>query len=70
MKVIESPYRTLIGPLIEYIDQLAQLNSPMFMLIVFVPQFIPEHGIYKVVHMNTTDLLRKALLKKKDVVIM
>jgi len=35
-----------------------------------VPQFIPEHGIYNTLHMNTATLLRKALIKKHDIVIM
>jgi hypothetical protein len=70
LKVIESPYRTLIEPLIEYIDQLAQLSSPAVILTVVVPQFIPEHAIYKPLHMNTAELLRKALLEKYDIGIM
>jgi hypothetical protein len=70
LQVIDSPYRELMEPLIEYIDNLAQLSSPTTMLTVVVPQFIPEHAIFKPLHMNTADLLRKALLNKYEVVIM
>jgi amino acid transporter len=70
LQVIESPYRTLMEPLIDYIDSLAQMNSPTTMLTVVVPQFIPEHAIFKPLHMNTADMLRKALLDKYDIVIM
>ncbi|MFH2101925.1 MAG: APC family permease [Chloroflexota bacterium] len=70
LQIIDSPYRALIEPLIEYIDQMAQLSSPTVMLTVVVPQFIPEHEIYNTLHMNTAELLRKALLKKYDIVIM
>jgi hypothetical protein len=70
LQIIESPYRTLLEPLIEYIDQLAQDNGPYTMLTVVVPQFIPEHSAYKPLHMNTADALRKALLSKYDIVIM
>jgi amino acid transporter len=70
LQIIESPYRTLMEPLIEYIDRMAQLTDPGTMLTVVVPQFIPEHTLYKPLHMNTADALRKALLTKYDIVIM
>jgi amino acid transporter len=70
LQIIESPYRTLMEPLIEYIDRMAQLNDPGTVLTVVVPQFIPERDIYKPLHMNTADALRKALLDKYDIVIM
>ena len=70
LQVIESPFRTLMEPLIDYIDKLAQMNTPTTMLTVVVPQFIPEHAIFKPLHMNTADMLRKALLDKYDIVIM
>ncbi len=70
LQIIDSPYRELMEPLIEYIDNLAQLSSPTTMLTVVVPQFIPEHAIFKPLHMNTADLLRKALLNKYEIVIM
>lgn len=70
LKVIESPYRELMDPLIEYIGELAENISPTSMLTVVVPQFIPERNLYKPLHMNTADILRKALLSKYDIVIM
>jgi amino acid transporter len=70
LQVIESPYRTLMEPLTDYIDNMARMNSPTTMLTVVVPQFIPEHAIFKPLHMNTANLLRKALLDKYDIVIM
>ncbi|MDO9348412.1 MAG: permease, partial [Anaerolineales bacterium] len=68
--IIESPYRRLLEPLIAYIDQLADTISSDEMLTVVVPQFIPQHWIYNGLHMNTAVLLRKALLKRRDIVIM
>jgi hypothetical protein len=70
LQVIESPYRTLMEPLIEYIDRMAQYSSPTTVLTVVVPQFIPERPLYKPLHMNTAEALRKALLNKYDIVIM
>lgn len=68
--IIESPYRRLVEPLTGYIDRIADMTSPQHMLTVVVPYFIPEHGIYNALHMNTTEVLRKALIQKYDIVIM
>jgi hypothetical protein len=46
------------------------MTSPQHMLTVVVPQFIPEHGVYNVLHMNTAEVLRKSLIQKNDIVIM
>jgi amino acid transporter len=70
LQIIDSPYRRLIEPLLGYIDRMADMTSPQHMLTVVVPQFIPEHGIYNALHMNTAELLRKALIQKDDIVIM
>lgn len=70
LHIIESPYRRLLEPLIAYIDQLADAIGPDEMLTVVVPQFIPQHWIYTGLHMNTAVLLRKALLKRRGIVIM
>ncbi|KAF0108673.1 MAG: amino acid permease-associated region [Anaerolineaceae bacterium] len=70
LHIIESPYRRLLEPLTAYIDQMADTLGPEEMLTVVVPQFIPQRGIYSGLHMNTAALLRKALLKQRDIVIM
>ena len=70
LQIIDSPYRRLIEPLIGYIDHLADTITPRQVLTVVVPSFIPEKGVYKTLHMNTAELLRKALIQKHDIVIM
>ena len=70
LQIIDSPYRRLLEPLKGYIDHMADMTLPNQMLTVVVPQFIPEHGAYNVLHMNTAELLRKSLIKKHDIVIM
>jgi amino acid transporter len=70
LHIIESPYRRLLEPLIAYIDRMADQLGPNEMLTIVVPQFVPSHRIYDGLHMNTASLLRKALLKRQDIVIM
>jgi hypothetical protein len=70
LHVIESPYRRLLEPLVAYINQMADTLAPDEMLTIVVPQFIPQNKIYSGLHMNTAALLRKVLLKQRDIVIM
>ena len=70
LQIIDSPYRRLIEPLKGYIDHMAENTGPHQMLTVVVPQFIPEHGVYNTLHMNTAQMLRKSLIQKHDIVIM
>ena len=70
LQIIDSPYRRLMEPLIGYIDHLADTITPRQVLTVVVPSFIPEQGVYKALHMNTAELLRKALIRQHDIVIM
>ena len=70
LQIIDSPYRRLLEPLKGYIDHMANLTPPNQMLTVVVPHFIPEHGIFNALHMNTAELLRKSLIQKQDIVIM
>jgi len=70
LHIVESPYRRLLEPLVDYIDQMADQLGPHEMLTVVVPQFVPAHIIQSGLHMNSASLLRKALLKRQDIVIM
>ncbi|OGO48583.1 MAG: permease [Chloroflexi bacterium RBG_16_63_12] len=68
--VIDSPYRRLIEPLIDYIDEMAEERQPQEMLTIVVPQFVPAHWWQKFLHMNTAQILQQALLRKSDIVVM
>ncbi len=68
--VIDSPYRRLIEPLIDYIDEMAEERQPQEMLTIVVPQFVPAHWWQRFLHMNTAQILQQALLRKSDIVVM
>jgi hypothetical protein len=68
--VIDSPYRRLIEPLLDYIDEMAAERQPQEMLTIVVPQFVPAHWWQKFLHMNTAQILQQALLRKSDIVVM
>ena len=68
--MIDSPYRLLIEPLLEYIAELARDRQPQEMLTIVVPHFVPRRWVHNLLHMNTALILRAALLRQRDIVVM
>jgi hypothetical protein len=68
--VLESPYRLLIEPVMEYVTQLLEIRQPGELLTVVVPQFVPRHWWENLLHNQTALLLRFALMFKTGLVIL
>jgi hypothetical protein len=67
LKVIESPYREVINPLVDLIQEMAgQVDGP---LTVVVPAVVPEHPWQEPLHNQLEYVLGGALLGKPDIVI-
>jgi len=67
--ILESPYRLLMEPLLAYIERVAQHRQPNETITIVVPQFVPRHWWANLLHMQTANLLRIALLFKPGIVI-
>jgi len=67
--ILESPYRLLVEPVLEYINKLSAVRQPNEMLTIVVPQFVPAHWYENFLHNQTALLLRFALLFKPGLVI-
>lgn len=67
--ILNSPYRLLVEPLLEYLARLEAVRRPNEILTIVVPQFKPPFGWQNLLHMRTADTLRKVLLNQEDVVI-
>ena len=67
--ILNSPYRLLVEPVMEYIDNLLAHRQPNDMITIVVPQFIPAHWWENLLHHQTALLLRFALVFKPGVVI-
>jgi len=68
--ILNSPYRLLLEPVLEYIQQLLSIREPNEVLTVIVPQFVPSHWWENLLHNQTALMLRFALLFKPGLVIM
>jgi amino acid transporter len=66
--VIASPYRSLVGPLIRYIDRRLTL-SPNKVITVVLPEFVPARWWHHLLHNQSSLLLKGALLFKHNVIV-
>jgi len=67
--ILDSPYRLMIEPLLDYIQDLDQQRQQNEMITIVVPQFVPRRFWTNALHMRTADTLRKVLMGQKDIVI-
>jgi hypothetical protein len=67
--VLDSPYRLLMEPLLEYIESLLAKRQPSETITIVVPQFVPTKWYHSLLHTNTVFWLRMALLFKPGIVI-
>jgi amino acid transporter len=67
--VLDSPYRLLVEPVLDYVNVLLKNRQPNELLTIVVPQFVPEHWWSNLLHTQTALQLRFALLNMQGVVI-
>jgi amino acid transporter len=67
--VLDSPYRLLLEPLLDYIKKIAALRQPNETVTIVVPQFVPRKWWHQLLHAQTAVLLRLALVNYPGIVI-
>jgi len=67
--ILESPYRRMLEPLLEYIQELESQRQPNEQITVVVPQFVPANWWANLLHMQTAVILRLALMFRRGIVI-
>ena len=66
--VLDSPYRSLMEPLLEYVEQLSTA-SPGDYVTVVLPEFVPARWWHHLFHNQTALLIKGALLFKRNTVV-
>ncbi|HEX2520087.1 MAG TPA: hypothetical protein VHK04_11165, partial [Castellaniella sp.] len=66
--VIDSPYRSLTGPLIAYVDALRD-SHPEAVITVVLPEFVPAHWWERALHNQTALRLKLAFYTHPNVVV-
>jgi hypothetical protein len=68
LAVLESPYRSLLEPLLDYIDEI-QREDPSAYVTVILPEFVPRKLWQHLLHNQHALLIKGALLFKPNVVV-
>jgi amino acid transporter len=66
--VIASPYRSLVGPLIRYVERRMKQQHDQ-MVTVVLPEFVPARWWHHLLHNQSSLMLKGALLFKPDVIV-
>ena len=66
--IIESPYRSLVGPLVDYIDGVRN-RYPTAVLTVVLPEYVPNHWWEQILHNQTALRIKAALLFRPGIVV-
>jgi hypothetical protein len=68
LEVLASPYRSLMEPLLEYIDELQNANPHDYVTVV-LPEFVPARWWQHLLHNQRALLIKGALLFRPRVVV-
>jgi len=63
--VVPSPYRSIVGPLLEYLDRADAEHNDGQQATVILPEFVPAHWWQALLHNQTAWMLKAALLYKR-----
>ncbi len=67
--VLPSPYRSLIGPLVEYVDKVDDKLRRDQVVTIVLPQFVPAKGWQRFMHNQTAILVHAAFLFRREVMV-
>lgn len=68
--ILDSPYRLLMEPLLQYIDMLDDQRQPHEVITVVVPEFVPKRRWHHLLHTQAALTLRLALRSRPGIVVM
>ncbi|HEY7648393.1 MAG TPA: APC family permease [Methylomirabilota bacterium] len=67
--VLASPYRSILGPLLDYIEHLQEKGGENHVVTVVLPEFLPARWWQQLLHNQTALLIKGQLLFRKNVVV-
>ncbi len=67
--VLPSPYRSIIGPLVEYVDRIDDRRRRDQVVTIVLPQFVPAKWWHHLLHNQTAWLIHLAFLFRREVMV-
>lgn len=68
LTVLDSPYRSLTAPVLEYVDAALARNPEAFVAVI-LPEFVPQHWRHAALHNQSAVLLQFALRSRPNAVL-
>ena len=68
LEVVVSPYRAIVRPLLQFIDQVERTEKPDWLTVV-LPEVVPARWWHAFLHNQTVYAIKTALLFRKNVVV-
>jgi len=68
LQIIESPYRTVVHDIMDYVDQ-AEADPRFTSITVLIPEYVPNKLIENFLHNQTGQFLKLLLLLRKNIVV-
>jgi amino acid transporter len=63
--ILSSPYRSLVGPLLDYLDQIDEAHHDGQLATLVLPEFVPSRWWHGLLHNQTAWLIKAALLYRR-----
>lgn len=67
--VLPSPYRSIVGPLVEYVDRIDDRRRRDQVVTIVLPQFVPTKWWHHLLHNQTALLIHLAFLFRREVMV-
>jgi hypothetical protein len=67
--VVKSPFRTLLSPMLQYIDNIEKTSHPDDYITILIPEFETKKWWHRLLHNQTGFLLRTVLIMRKNVAV-
>ena len=68
LHVLDSPYRSISGPILEFIDHVRNEHPSEFITVIF-PEFVTFKWYHQLLHNQTAWLIKLSLIYKKNVIV-
>ena len=65
LEVVPSPYRSIVGPFLDYLDEADREHNDGQPAVVLLPEFVPARWWHYILHNQTALLLRLALIYRR-----
>lgn len=69
ISVVKSPYREFYKPFLKFIESIEKSSDPDTIITIVIPQFITTTWWSKILHNQTSFILRTMLLKKNNIIV-